>query len=206
MNTTIREGQVNQSIETIRQICGYSVPLTLMQNIVPTVLRTCVKANMVIDQTTTEEARRCASEDVEPVVYLQGQNIIRDGEVVSVYQYQLLASLGLLEGAETDLTIYAGALLSVLGAMVLYIMLQLLLDRKLFRDLRRTSVSMLVIVLDVALCSVIGEMTTPYAAPSAMVAMLITGLLGWKASIPAGVCTSVLVGCLAACGNNSSSS
>ena len=54
MNTTIREGQVNQSLDTIKQIAGYSVQLSLMQNIVPTVLRHCVKPNMVIDQERTQ--------------------------------------------------------------------------------------------------------------------------------------------------------
>ena len=57
MNTSVREGQVNQAIETIRTIAGYSVPLNLMQNIVPTLLRQTVKPNMVIDQVTTEAAR-----------------------------------------------------------------------------------------------------------------------------------------------------
>ena len=57
MNSSIREGQVSQAIETIKTICGYSVPLTLMQNIVPTVLRTCIVPNMVIDQASTDAAR-----------------------------------------------------------------------------------------------------------------------------------------------------
>ena len=61
MNSTIREGQVNQAIDTIKQIAGYSVQLSLMQNIVPTVLRACVKPNMVIDQESTDAARQAAS-------------------------------------------------------------------------------------------------------------------------------------------------
>ena len=49
LNTTIREGQVSQSIMTIQQIVGYKLDVSLTQNIIPTVLRTCIKPNMIID-------------------------------------------------------------------------------------------------------------------------------------------------------------
>lgn len=60
LNTTIREGQVNQSIETIRQIVGYKVSLSLNQVVVTSVLRSCVQPNMVIETETTELARQKA--------------------------------------------------------------------------------------------------------------------------------------------------
>ena len=65
LNTTIREGQVSQSIATIKQIAGYRVETSLMQNIVPIVLNHCVRPNMVIDQELTAQAQENAAAQVE---------------------------------------------------------------------------------------------------------------------------------------------
>lgn len=113
LNTTIREGQVTQSINNILQIVGYRVETSLFQNIVPTVLKSCVAPNMVIDQEATELARQKARDAVEPVVYLQGQNIIREGERVSRNQVEMLRALGMLQDNAYDYSVYAGAALLV---------------------------------------------------------------------------------------------
>ena len=206
MNSTIREGQVNAAIDTIKQICGYSVQLTLMQNIVPAVLRACVKPNMVIDQASTEAAQAKAIEGVEPVVYLQGQNIVREGEVVTASQYQMLISLGLVENTEYDLSIYLGGALLVALCMAMFMLLQMLTHRLLFHDIRRTSVVMLVMVVNMGVCVVLQAVNSLYMAPVAMGAMLLTALLGWADSLPAGIALSMLVGGLAIGGSYSNSS
>ena len=201
MNSTILEGQVSQAIDTIKQIAGYSVQLSLMQNIVPTVLRTCVKPNMVIDQEQTEAAREAASDAVEPVMCLQGQCIIREGDVVTAQQQQLLSDLGLLSGTSMDYTIYVGAFLLVTISVVAMVLLQLLLDRTLFSDVRRTSVVMLILVLNTGVCTVIYRFANLYIAPVVMGSMLITCLLGWECGIPAGFCMSMLAAGLASAGS-----
>ena len=183
LETTIREGQVNQSIQTILQIVGYKVETSLFQNIVPTVLRACVKPNMVIEQESTEMARQKARDAVEPVMYLQGQNIIREGERVSASQLAVLRDLGLLEDNQYDLTIYAGAALMLLAAIGLLLILLRLLAPQLLHDLRRLSVIMVVMCVTVGLCVVCIKWIHVYLAPVAMGGMLITGLLG----APAGV-------------------
>jgi len=61
LNTTIREGQVSQSIAAIKQIAGYRVETSLMQNIVPVVLNHCIRPNMVIDQELTAQAQENAA-------------------------------------------------------------------------------------------------------------------------------------------------
>ena len=48
MNTTVREGQVSQSIQTVLQIVGFKLDVSLTQNIIPTVLWACIRPNMVI--------------------------------------------------------------------------------------------------------------------------------------------------------------
>jgi hypothetical protein len=96
MNSTIREGQVSQAIMTIQQIVGYKVDVSLTQTILPAVLRTCIKPNMIIDQEATDEAIRKARDAVEPVVISQGQNVIREGDRITQSQLEIMRSLGLL--------------------------------------------------------------------------------------------------------------
>lgn len=201
LNTTIREGQVTQSIQQIQQIVGYKVEISLYQNIVPTVLRTCVKPNMVIEETSTTEARQKAMDAVEPVMYLQGQNIVREGERVSANQIAMLTSLGLLENDDYDFSIYAGAAMLVIAAMAMLIILLRLFSPETLHDLRRLSVIMLVMVLNEALAVLVMKLIHVYLVPATMSAMLLTGLLGAPAGIAGTLSMSILLSGLAAASN-----
>lgn len=198
LNTSIREGQVSQAIDSIRQISGYRVPLTLMQNLVPTILRNTIQPNMVIDTEQTEEARKKARDSVEPVIYLQGQNIVREGEIVQKNQIAMLTSLGMLENTSLDIRVYLGAVLLVIASMLAYLLLQHMLDKEILRCPRKMTVSMLSIVISVGLSAVFGKVLNVYAMPSVMTAMLLTSLLGWRVSLPASVATALLVSGIAA--------
>ncbi|MBQ7455319.1 MAG: hypothetical protein IJS53_02645, partial [Clostridia bacterium] len=113
MEKTVTEGTESDVITSIRQIIGYSVEYNVLENIAIPVLRAVIRPNMVVDQEATEAARQAASEALEPVVYKQGQNILLKGEKVERYQYDLLASLGLLNNTDVDMSIYFGAALLV---------------------------------------------------------------------------------------------
>lgn len=202
LNTTIREGQVTQSINTILQIVGYKVETSLFQNILPTVLRACVKPNMVIEQESTEMARQKARDAVEPVLYLQGQNIIREGERVGANQLAMLRDLGLLEDNHYDLSIYGGAALMVLAAMGLLFIMLFLLQPGVFHDVRQTSVIMVVMCVTVGLCAVTVKILNAYFVPVTMGAMLMTGLLGAPAGVAGTLSLSLLVSSLTMGGNN----
>ena len=113
-----------------------------------------MQANFVIDQETTEAARQKAADAVEPILYLQGQNIIRAGAVVRQNQLEMLKSLGLLQNDEHDNAPYYGAaLLTILGMGILIALLQLLTPETL-HDVKRTLVLCLTMVLQMALSAV----------------------------------------------------
>ena len=201
LNTTIREGQVNQSIQTILQIVGYKVEISLYQNIVPTVLRTCVQPNMVIEEEATAEARQKAMDAVEPVTYLQGQNIVHEGERVSANQIAMLTSLGLLENDNYDYTIYLGAAMLVAAVMVTLMLLLRLLSPDLLHDARRLAVIMLVMVVNEGVAVLMMKLVNVYLAPVTMGSMLLTGLLGAPAGIAGTFSMSIMVSGLAAASN-----
>ena len=80
MQGHVTEGQEQAAVNNIRQIVSYRISIPLGQNVLPTVLTACVRANMLIDQEATEAARQAARDAVEPTVYKQGQNIVVRGE------------------------------------------------------------------------------------------------------------------------------
>lgn len=183
LNETIREGQVSQAIMTIQQIVGYKLDVSLTQNIIPTVLRTCIKPNMIIDQDATNEARQKARESVEPVIYLQGQNIIREGDRINLSQLELLRNLGMLNDNTYDYSVYGGALISTILAMLSLIMMIRLLMKDVLKDVRKLSVLLIILILCFGFASLSTLLPSLYIIPVALGAILGTVLIGYRAGL-----------------------
>ena len=183
LNTTIREGQVSQSIMTIQQIVGYKLDVSLTQNIIPTVLRTCIKPNMIIDEEATEEARQKAREAVEPVIYLQGQNIIREGDRITNSQLEMLRGLGLLNDDHYDYSVYGGALILTVLAMISLLMMLRLLMKDVLSDIRKLSVILIILVLCFGFASLATLLPSLYVIPIALGMILGTVLIGYRAGL-----------------------
>ena len=203
LNTTIREGQLNQSIQTILQIVGYKLDISLTQNIVPNILRSCLKPNMIIEQETTEIARTAAMDSVEPIVYLQGQNIIRAGDRVTRSQLAMLKSLGLLQDDHYDLSSYQGAALLVLLALACWVLSMRLICKNVLFVPGKLLVSMIISILGIGFSVLFHLYISPYFVPMTFVPILICVLLGTRAGFSSIAPMAILISGLAA-GNNSS--
>ena len=201
LNATIREGQESQSIANIRQVLSSHVDISLYQNIVPSVLSACIKPNMVIETETTEQARQAAWDAVEPVMYLQGQNIIVSGERVNANQLEMLRTLGLLENNDYDYSIYGGAALLISISIFLMVMLLRLLARNVMTRPRSVAVIALVMVLCEALSVLMVKTINVYLAPVALGAMLLTTLLGGRVAVATVISMSMLIAGLMAGSN-----
>ena len=203
MNSSVREGQTNQAIQTILQIVGYKVDISLTQNILPTVLRSCIKPNMIIDQEATDEARTKAMESVEPVVYLQGQNIIREGDRITKSQLEMLRQLGLLNDDHYDYSSYWGSAIAVVLSMItLFIMLHLLRSDVL-SNIRQMAVILLILLLSIGFAALANLLPSIYITPVALCAALATVLIGYRVGISLTVILTLLLSALTA-GNNQS--
>ncbi len=203
MNTTVREGQVSQSIQTVLQIVGFKLDVSLTQNIIPTVLRACIRPNMVIEQEATELARQAAMDAVEPIVYLQGQNIIRAGDRITKSQLAMLRSLGLLKDDAYDLSSYRGAALLVALCVLCYVFSLRLTVKEVLYDTRKLTVAMLAMILGVGMSALFHLYFSAYFVPIVFVPVLLCVLLGSRAGFASVVPAAVLIAGLAA-GNNSS--
>ena len=183
LNTTIPEGQVPQSINTIQQIVGYKVDISLMQNIIPTVLRNCIKPNMLIDHEATDEAKQKAREAVEPVVYQQGQNIIREGDRITLSQIEMLRNLGLLSDNNYDYSVYGGAVITIILSFIALLMMLRLLMKDILTDIRKLTVILLILILCVGFAALASLLPSLYIVPIALGAILGTVLIGYRAGL-----------------------
>ena len=183
LNTTIREGQTAQSIQTILQIVGFKVDISLTQNILPTVLRNCIKPNMTIDEVTTNEARQKAMDSVEPIIYLQGENIIRDGDRITRSQLEMLRSLGLLTDNTYDYSVYLGAFLTILLSLIVLNGMLRVLQKQILTDTRRMMVIFMVIVIGVAMAAATLLLPSVYITPMTLVPLLLTVLTGSRVAV-----------------------
>lgn len=203
-NSSVREGQVNQAIQTIIQIVGFKVDISLTQNVLPTVLRACIKPNMIIDQEATDDARNKAMESVEPVVYLMGQNIIREGDRVTYSQMEMLRQLGLLNDDHYDFSSYWGSLIAVVISMMTLFIMLLLLRPDVLANVRQMAVILLILFLCIGLAALTNLLPSIYVMPVALCAALGTVLIGYKVGITLTVTLTLLLAALTA-GNNQSS-
>lgn len=198
LNQGIREGKVSDAITTIQQVVGYRVDISLVQNILPAVLKASIQPNLVIDQEATAQAREKAMESVESIVYQQGQNIVREGEVVTSSQLAMVRSLGMLESETYDFSSYYGAGLLILISMAVLLYLMQLMKKGFIHDERLVAVIMLCLVITMGLCAIMVRIINVYAAPLALGSLLLVVLFDWQTAIPATVAMSIMVSGLAA--------
>ena len=195
MNTTVREGYVNEAIQYLQQIIGYKTEIDLLQNIVTPILRKVIQPNMIIDQDATEALRQEAREAVDPIVYKQGQNIVIARERVTANQLEMLRSLGLLDDENFDLVTYIGGALIVLLAMAVLVITLLLFGREYFDNPMKLMIMMIVLCLSFAAC--IGGKLINFSAPPILLgAMMVTSLLGMVYGIAANITLAIVVSSL----------
>lgn len=202
MQGNVTQGQELTAVYNIRQIVNYRISIPLGQNVVPTVLNACIKANMIIDQEATEEARQAARDAVEPVVYKQGQNIVVRGEgSITANQLAMLSSLGLLSNGEVDMTIYFGAAVLVILTMTgMLLLLRRYPQSHVMDDTDRLLLMFTVFLLSLALC-VVARLINAYLVLIVLCALLMTALLGLAPGVICSAALTILVAALSAGGS-----
>ena len=191
--STITEGQINDAINNIQQIVAYNTRTDLWYNVAIPTLRACLRPNMLIDQTATEENRQKAYDAVEPTVYKQDQNIVVKGDRVSAEQIAVLDDLGLLRGDSFDGTLYIGAavmLALILAATYLFIRL---FAPQMFQPGQHAFVLLIAGVLTLTLSMLVGRYISVSAMPVMLAAMLVVNLLGARPAYVLNFALSMLI-------------
>ena len=191
--STITEGQINDAINNIQQIVAYNTRTDLWYNVAIPTLRACLKPNMLIDQTATEENRLKAYEAVEPTVYKQDQNIVVKGDRVNAEQIAVLNALGLLQGDHFDLSVYIGAAVTLLMILASLVIFSKLFAKYILNAGRQTIVLLIAVSLTLALSLLIGRYVSSNAMPVMLAAMLCANLVGSRAAYVANLSIAMLV-------------
>jgi putative nucleotidyltransferase with HDIG domain len=197
LNAKVAEGQERETASKIERDLvgdGYDQDLAAAAG---AVVATHMKANMLLDEETTELKRQAARESVEDIVFKKGQNIVRAGEVVTRPQIEMLNSLGMLKDRAVDMSLYLGlALLLTLLALVLVLYIYSFVP-DMIRDPKRVALISVILTTTLAWAMAFRSVSA-YLMPVALGAMLTTRLLKPRLAIVVNAVLSILTGLLAA--------
>jgi hypothetical protein len=167
------------------------------RNLVLYFVNAFLKPNRTIDQRATELRRAAAREAVEPitVTVIKGENIVREGDVVSEETYEKLQKFGMVFGAGGRVALLQQFLLGLLAAW-LFAMYLYRYQTELWRNQRGLAVIgvlMTAMVLGGRLVVPLWE-TAPYAFPLATLAVLLTVLFNGSLGLLATLTVAPLIG------------
>lgn len=202
MNSEVKEGETEDLIkEMVEDFNAYYPELDIemrMNDIIPTILRECIRPNFIIDTEATERARNEAMDSVDPVTILQGEPVIVEGNTITYAQIQVLRSLNLLKDGTYDYFAYGGSLVAVILSMVILIMCLRLLNRDILTDVRKLSVVLLILILCMILSAISQLLPSAYLIPLALGSILGTMLIGYRSGICLMLALSLLISFLTA--------
>lgn len=196
LNGRLIEEQEEEAIQKIRRDLsseGFPDPLIAAYM---AVVKSYLRPNMLLDVETTEANRQKAMDDVEPLVYKMGQNIVRAGEVITAPQIEMLNALGMLKDRAVDLSLFLGmGILLVLLGMVIWSYLWAF-ERTLLTDSVKISLIGLIFIIVIG-CSLLIRPINSYLMPVALGAMLTTLLLKSRIALIMNLVLAILAGLLA---------
>ncbi len=148
----VTQEDLSAVIETIRSALSADQDNTAEQvSLAYRVVKNNVDANKIFDFEATQAKKAEVAEGIAPVEYKKGQTIVRQGDVISEAQYQLIKQLGLANTSSSSQArwIASGLLLAVLFAIpAIY---AYYMDQSLYREFKTLvsliSLTMLAIVM-----------------------------------------------------------
>ncbi len=168
------------------------------QSLAASIARPFIRANVFVDEEQTLRNREAASDAVEPVAVqlLSGQAIIRDGDIVTVYDIEKLEQLGLLTQGPAATTRLGKAGLMVILSLVLVVYLYRF-HRQIWQG--RQLLLMSIVVLGPIL---MGRVILPhndiqYMFPVAASAMLLAVLIDFQIAIAVSALLALYLGVIA---------
>ena len=156
-----------------------------------------LRPNLIFDREGTEEARRRAMEQVDPVVIVPGEVIVEAGEKVTEDDMVRLRDAGLLQEDPWGLAgIWAGTGLLVLLGMAAGGAYLATFDRRVYEDEPRFVLFGLVPVITLVFARLL-QPVSPYLMPVATGPMLLAVLLSPRTALVAAMLLAVAVGVMA---------
>ena len=173
----LKEEEVAKTVENIRAQFVENEDFSIEEaSLAHNVVQNTLKANRQYNQFETEKAKEEAAAAVEEVTYKKGQNIVREGELISEAQLQLIKQLGLLDESSNRMTRWfsgASIMAAVFAAGVIF---AITVDRNLYENkkIMMQIVTMTVLIVLVALvCRRIDQRVCPVFIVSILAAVVL---------------------------------
>lgn len=195
LNSTLPEGQESASITRISRNLLSAEHSGALISLSTEVLRSCVQPNMLIDTEITEANRKKARDAVAPEMLVKREVIVREGEIVTEAQYQMISSLGLLASDNLDIPLFGGLLLVTLAVSLLMALYLWQFSPELLMDSKKMLLLCIIIVLQLSAALLVRDIHS-YLMPVAMSAMLISMLLDHKTALYVNCMLSFMVSML----------
>jgi hypothetical protein len=191
-----------ESLDAVREGLSGQVSYTLTESesqLVVELLSPLVVTNSFYSPELTDAARQAARNAVEPVIrsYVQGQTVVRRGQVISAADLEALSKLGLIDSTNPLYNSLGAAVLVALAAMfvILYTIRRQLQTANDLRSL--LLLSFLFIIFLAAVQIAIPDRTVlPYLFPVPAFGLLVSALFGMER----GMIFSLLMGLMASYG------
>ncbi|MGL4790648.1 MAG: HD family phosphohydrolase, partial [Anaerotignaceae bacterium] len=156
------------------------------------VLIALLQPNLVLDEEAMEIARMQKSLEVEPIMILEGQKIIDEGEIVTQEVYSILNELGLVNKS------YAGSLVPFLGSISLvfitflavffYLKTQL---KKVLSDPVNSILIFILYLMQMGILVLMADLSSYYFIPVTLFAMLTSILIRSKIAVSLNIVLSI---------------
>ncbi len=182
LDSTLPEGQESAAILKISRDLATSGQDAALSSVAMVSVRATIRPNMLIDADTTEQNREKARQTVETQTVVKGEVVLREGDIVTAAQYQVLSNLGLIENSSFDLLLVTGIALLIallMGALGLYIAMY---APELYQNPKKLLLLAIIIVLVMG-ASAFARSVNTYLMPVALGVMLISTLLSQKLAL-----------------------
>ena len=191
INQGISEHNPNweQEIYSLMALRGIPYPLNAIGFII---LRTYIVPNNLEDEEATNALREEMAQEVEPIIFLQSQNIVNEGEIVTEEIYYALVDLGYVtEGYTINFIPILGSSIIVLilfGITVYYIYLFVPAN---FKN-KKYSLLLFTLYMIVILAASILHNSPHVFIPILIFTMLVGMLINYKLAIIANLCITII--------------
>ena len=195
LNSTLPEGQESAAITRIARLLTEQGFSAAQVTIAAEAMRLTVQPNMLIDTEITEANRQKARDAVEPEMLVKREVIVREGEIVTEAQYQMIASLGLLADDNLDVSLMGGLALLVFMLCAVIALYLYMFKPEYLKNTKNLLLLCIIVVLEIAISLVTRQLHT-YLMPVSLAVILIAILLDGKTAIFVNCVLSILVSLL----------
>lgn len=199
LKATLLEGQEYAALMSIRSELNKSYSSSLTGLLLETV-RDVLRPNMLIDEEITEANRQKARDAVEPKMCVKGEVIVREGDIVTLAQYTMIASLGITSENSFDVQLLIGIALLVLlimGSLYFYL-------HHYYRNILESPKMLLLLCLIMVLVigiSLLMSMVHNYMLPVSLGLLLVALLIDTHLAVFINVLLALLASMLITTGN-----